>query len=100
MELAITSANLADLMWAKHDRPAAAILYRRALSIDESVYGPEDPEVAMDLTNLGLLLKENGESAAASASLHRALTIYEKAFGPGSPQVLKLRKTLKDGGIP
>jgi hypothetical protein len=63
------------------------------------VYGPEDPEVAMDLTNLGLFLKEKGESAAASASLHRALTIYEKAFGPGSPQALKLRKTLKDAGI-
>lgn len=100
MELAITCANLADLMWTKHDRSAAAILYRRALSIDESVYGPEDPEVAMDLTNLGLLLKENGESAAAGASLHRALTIYEKSLGPGSPQALKLRKTLKDAGIP
>ena len=100
MELAIACTNLADLMWTKHDRSAAAILYRRALSIDESVYGPEDPEVAMDLTNLGLLMKEKGESGEAIVSLHRALTIYEKAFGPGSPQALKLRKTLKDAGIP
>lgn len=100
MELAITCTNLADLMWTKHDRSAAAILYRRALSIDESVYGPEDQEVAVDLTNLGLLLKEKGEGVAASTSLHRALAIYEKAFGPGSPQALKLRKTLKDAGIP
>jgi len=100
MELAVTCTNLADLMWTKHDLSAAASLYRRAVSIDESVFGPEDPEVAMDLTNLGLLLKEKGESTAASVSLHRALTIYEKAFGPGSPQALKLRKTLKDAGIP
>lgn len=100
MELAITCVNLADLMWTKHDRSTAAILYRRALSIDESVYGPEDPEVANDLTNLGLLLKEMGERAAASASFHRALAIYEKAFGTASPQALKLRKTLKDAGIP
>jgi hypothetical protein len=75
MELAITCANLADVMWIKHDRSAAASLYRRAVSIDESVYGPEDPEVAMDLTNLGLLLKELSESAGASVSLHRALAI-------------------------
>jgi hypothetical protein len=46
------------------------------------VYGPEDPEVAADLTNLGSLLQENGEIAAAGASLHRALAIYEKAIGP------------------
>jgi len=64
------------------------------------VYGPEDPEVAMDLTNLGLLLKESGETAAASASLRRALAIYEKALGPGSPQALKLRDTLKKAGMP
>jgi tetratricopeptide (TPR) repeat protein len=87
-------------MWTKNDLPAAASLYRRAVSIDESAYGPEDPEVAVDLTNLGLLLKEMGESAGASASLHRALKIYEKAFGSASPQTLKLYDTLKNAGIP
>ena len=80
MELATTCNNLADVLWTKGDRAAAAESYRRALAIDESAYGPDDPEVAADLTNLGGLLKESGQASAAAAYLRRAAAIYEKAF--------------------
>jgi hypothetical protein len=59
------------------------------------VYGPEDPEVAGDLTNLGMLLRDSGQPAAADALLRRALAIYEKALGPNSNQAVKLRENLK-----
>jgi hypothetical protein len=85
-------------MWDRQDRTSAEKLYRRALSIDESLYGPDDPELATDLVNLGLLLKDIGEKAAASASLNRALAIYEKAFGTNSPQVRQLRETIGSRG--
>jgi tetratricopeptide (TPR) repeat protein len=80
IELAKACSNLVDVMWARQDRISAEKLYRRALSIDESLYGPDDPELATDLVNLGLLHKDMGQNAAASASLNRALAIYEKAF--------------------
>jgi hypothetical protein len=44
-------------------------------------YGPDDPEVADDLTNLGMLLKEADKSAAADPLLRRALSINEWEFG-------------------
>jgi hypothetical protein len=37
MELATTCSNLADVLWAKGDRPRAESLYTRAVSIDEFV---------------------------------------------------------------
>ena len=64
------------------------------MSIDESVYGPDDPEVAGDLTNLGMLLKEAGKTAAADPLLRRALSIYEREFGAGSQQAMKVREIL------
>jgi Tfp pilus assembly protein PilF len=81
-------------LWTKGDRVSAASLYKRAISIDESVYGPENPEVAGDLVNYGTLLKESGQPRAAEPILRRALGIYEKAFGPGSPQATQLRQLL------
>jgi len=74
-------------------------LYRRALAIDESIYGPDHPEVAGDLGNLGLLLRELGQSAAADHLMRRALAIYEKSFGPASPQAVQMREWLKPAVI-
>jgi tetratricopeptide (TPR) repeat protein len=94
-ELATACTNLADLWSAKGDRLAAEQLYRRALFLDESIYGADDPEVAGDLTSLGVLLQEKGDFAAAGALLRRALGIYEKTLGPNSPQALDIRENLR-----
>jgi len=86
---------LADILATKGDRAQAASLYRRAIAIDESVYGREHPEVAGDLVNLGLVLKESGELRTAEPLLRRALEIYEKAFGKNSSQAAQVLKALQ-----
>lgn len=93
-ELSAACTNLADLLWTRGVRTSAVGLYRRAISIDESLYGLDHPEVAGDLTNLGLLLQESGDRVASDALLGRALAIYEKALGANSPQALDVRQSL------
>ncbi|MBX3055397.1 MAG: tetratricopeptide repeat protein [Anaerolineae bacterium] len=73
-----------------HDRAAYALAgdcYRRALAIDEKVYGPDHPDVARDLNNLGTLLQAEGDLAGARPYLERALAIREKALGSHHPDV-------------
>jgi tetratricopeptide (TPR) repeat protein len=86
--------NLADLFATRGDAAGAIGLLRRALSIDEAIYGLDDPEVAGDLTNLAGLLRESGQPRAAQPLLERALKIYESKLGPASPQVSELRRAL------
>ncbi len=94
-ELAAAYTNLADLLYPRKDFAPAAQLLRKAMAIDESIYGTDDPEVAVDLTNLGELLKGHGQDAAARTALDRALAIYEKRFGPQSPQARDVRESLR-----
>ena len=86
--------DTANVLWAKRDWTSATNLYKGAIAIDESVYGPENPEVAGDLVNYATLLRESGQGTAAVRALRRALAIYEAAFGPNSPQALQIRRDL------
>ena len=95
VELAAAYTNLADLLSPRKDFAPAVALLRRAIAIDEAIYGTGNPEVAVDLTNLGELLKGHGQDAAARTALDRALTIYEKRFGPQSPQARDVRESLR-----
>lgn len=94
-ELAAAYTNLADLLWTKGDHASATAMYRRALSVDESIFGSGHPEVAGDLTNLGLLLRESGHLQQGAELLQRALAIYEKTLGPNSPQAADIREALR-----
>lgn len=67
---------------------------RRALAINEKVYGPHHPDVARDLNNLGMLLKAEGDLAGAREHLERALAIFEKALGPNHPNTRTVRNNL------
>jgi tetratricopeptide (TPR) repeat protein len=60
---------------------------RRALAIDEKVYGPDHPEVATDANNIGQILKAQGDLAGALEYTRRALAIDEKVYGPDHPKV-------------
>ena len=93
--LAAAYTNLADLLSPRKDFAPAAELLRRAIAIDEAIYGAEDPEVAVDLTNLGELLKGHGQDRAARTAFERALAIYEKRVGPQSPQARAVRESLR-----
>jgi hypothetical protein len=90
----MTCTNLADVLWNKRDLAGAAQLYRRALSIDTSLYGSDRPEAAADIANLGMLLKEAGQGKAADSLLRQALAIYEKTLGPASAQAEFVRRNL------
>ena len=96
VELAAAYTNLADLLSPRKDFAPAVGLLRKALAMDEGIYGTDDPEVAVDLTNLGELLKGHGQNAAARTAFDRALAIYEKRFGPQSPQAREVRESLRD----
>ena len=79
--------------------PAAQATLRRALAVQESVYGSQHPQVATTLTNLGNVQWELGELPAAQATLQRALTIEETVYGPQHPHTaltLRLLAELDD----
>ncbi|MHC4592394.1 MAG: tetratricopeptide repeat protein, partial [Planctomycetota bacterium] len=62
-------------------------LYRRALTIQEKVLGPEHPRVATSLNNLAVLYGELGRHEEAEPLYKRSLAIKEKALGPEHPDV-------------
>ena len=62
-------------------------LYRRAIAIDETVHGPEHPEVAIDINNLANLYRATGRYAEAKPLFDRALAIGEKTLGPDHPDL-------------
>ncbi len=61
--------------------------FERALKIDEAVYGPDHPQVAIRVNNLGGVLRALGDLAGARASYERALKIDEAVYGPDHPEV-------------
>ena len=78
---------------------------RRALAIDEKSYGPDHPEVAIDLHHLAHLLHATNRLAEAEPTMRRALAIDEKSYGPDHPNTMtarhnlaKLEATLGKGG--
>jgi hypothetical protein len=85
---------LADVLWNKKELRAAGELFRRAVAIDVSLYGPEQPETAADIANLGMLTKEAGQTAAGNLLLRQALAIYEKSLGSDSAQAKFVRDNL------
>ena len=62
-------------------------LMRRALAIDEQSYGPDHPDVAIDLNNLAALLQDTNRLADAEPLMRRALAIDEQSYGPNHPNV-------------
>jgi len=61
--------------------------FERALKIDEAVYGPDHPNVAIRVNNLGGVLRDLGDHAGAKAAFERALFIDEAVYGPDHPEV-------------
>ena len=60
---------------------------RRALAIDEASYGPDHPDVAIDLNNLASLLQATNRLGEAEPLMRRALAIDEASYGPDHPNV-------------
>ncbi len=62
-------------------------LSARGLAIDETVSGPDHPEVAASLTNLATIDGLLGDHATARARHARALAIFERSLGPDHPDL-------------
>jgi tetratricopeptide (TPR) repeat protein len=75
------------LLQATNRLSEAEPLYRRALAIDESSYGPDHPNVAIRLNNLAGLLQDTNRLSEAEPLFRRALAIAEKSYGPDHPEV-------------
>jgi tetratricopeptide (TPR) repeat protein len=84
---ALLANELGLVLLHKGDLEGALKYAQRALSIDEKVYGPEHPTVAIDANNVGTILHEKGDLEGALQYEQRALTINEKVYGPEHPQV-------------
>jgi tetratricopeptide (TPR) repeat protein len=59
----------------------------RALAIDERIYGPDHPKVAVRLNNLAQLLLATDRLPKAEPLMRRALDIDERSYGVAHPSV-------------
>jgi hypothetical protein len=72
------------------DRPKEAEpLLRRALGIDEKVYGPDHPEVAIDLSSLAHLLLKSNRLEDAALLAKRCVDISHASLGAEQGQKLR-----------
>jgi hypothetical protein len=71
---------------------AAESLMRPALAINERSYGPNHPDVAIDLSNLAMLLQATNRLGAAGPLYRRALVIFDASLGPDHPNTVIARK--------
>ncbi len=62
-------------------------LYRRALALDETTFGPDHPNVANACAHLGRLLHDTNRLGEAEQLLRRALAITEATLGKDDPNV-------------
>ncbi len=62
-------------------------LIRRALTLNEAIHGPDDPEVSVCLNNLAQLLRATNRLEEAEPLMRRALQIDEDFGGPQHPKV-------------
>lgn len=62
-------------------------LFEHALSLAETIHGPEHPNVAPTLNNLGLMLHEQGDLTGAREIFERTLAIGEKYLDPDHPTI-------------
>ena len=81
------SSLLGQVLLVKGDLHGALRYSERALKIDEQVYGPDHPDVAIDANSIGQILKEKGDLDGALRYSERALKIDEKVYGPDHPMV-------------
>jgi tetratricopeptide (TPR) repeat protein len=79
--------NVGLYLLGRADFEQAVLLLKRTLAIDESMFGPDHPNVATTLNNLGNVLQRLGDLQGAKAYYERALAIDEATLGPDHKKV-------------
>ena len=91
-----TLGNLAENYRIQGKHVQAEPHFKRALEIDEQVYGSDHPNVASHLNNLAGNYQALGKLAEAEPLFKRAWTIWEKTLGPDNDLVLFALKRYVD----
>jgi CHAT domain-containing protein len=81
-------AGLANVERARGNNAAAEELFQRALVIDESVLGREDPQTAFLLSSMSALYSSMDDNARAEPLIRESLAITEKTLGPRHPRMI------------
>lgn len=92
----ISLNNLAGLLKGTNRSGEAEPLVRRALAIDEEVFGANHPKVATDLNNLAVLLQASNRLTEAESLMRRALVILNQNFGETHPNVASALNNLAE----
>jgi serine/threonine-protein kinase len=79
--------NLASVL-RRSGRPAEAkAVYRDALSVARSVFGPAHPQLARTINNLAVVLRDEGDVAGAEPLMREALAMSRKLYGTEHPDI-------------
>jgi CHAT domain-containing protein/Tfp pilus assembly protein PilF len=88
--LASALNNLGTLFEDEKDYARAESLYKRAIELDQAMFGADSPRLAIRLSNLaGMYVTENRLSEAAPA-LKEAMRIDRAAYGDDDPRIAQL----------
>jgi hypothetical protein len=72
---------------------------QRTIAIEEKVYGPDHPNLAIRYRNLGGIEEADGNIDQARVLIERAHAIFLHRLGPEHPETQKYARWLsKDGG--
>jgi tetratricopeptide (TPR) repeat protein len=94
-DVSLLAARLGAFLWAKDLLGEAEPLIRRALALDETLFGREHPHVAIQLNNLALVLQDAGRPHEAEPLMREAVEIFTRALGPDHPSTRGTRKNLE-----
>jgi Tfp pilus assembly protein PilF len=88
--------NIGMSLYQQNDPKGACAYFERALPIDEEVYGPDHPDVAIDLNNLGLAFYKMDDVDSARQYFERALRIFMEHLGGNHPLTLTVKRNLEE----
>lgn len=94
-DVSLLAARLGAFLWAKDLLGEAEPLMRRALALDETLFGREHPYVAIQLNNLALMLQDGGRPHEAEPLMREAVEVFNRALGPDHPITQGVRKNLE-----
>jgi len=86
--------NLGSVLRDLGEMEKARECFERALKIDEKIFGPDHPRVAIRANNLGLVLRDLGEMEKAKSCVERSYRILQKFFGDNHPLTRKVKANL------
>jgi len=94
-DVSLLAGRLGAFLWAKDLLGEAEPLMRRALSLDETLFGREHPHVAIHLNNLALMLQDARRPHEAEPLMREAVEIFDRALGPDHPTSRGVRQNLE-----